>query len=413
MTDRGRTVNGIAAGRRNHGLLRDAAATNRLAVRSAGGAGWRVSDTMEIARRWSGYVCPDCRFVFRVPRDHDGKGIVCPSCRRLLKIPAAADQTLPLMAPLRRLTVEETAGDGEPKTLKKRRRGRKTSSSGDHAWEHLSKTPRGGDRGKMRLMLFGGAVLFSLIVAGVVFFLNHGENSRSAVVAAAPVVAVAKSAELSVVERSEASLLAEAEPLTRKFLEATSVDELLPLVREPAVAELRMRAFYPDGKIAAPGLSQFNPTGTPASRGEWFSIAVRTRDQEEKSIAFMKTPEGMKIDWESWVGWSAVSWEEFRSSKPVIPQVFRVSVSTVDYYNFGFSDDTKWRSYRLTSTDREHSLYGYLERGSMLEQRLQPETNASEVAMMLSLKFPAGATADSQVMIEGIVADGWVEGDTP
>ena len=78
---------------------------------------------MESARRWSGYVCPDCRFVFRVPRDHDGKGIVCPSCRRLMKIPTAADATPPLLASLRRMAAEEPVAEDELRPLKKRRRG--------------------------------------------------------------------------------------------------------------------------------------------------------------------------------------------------------------------------------------------------------------------------------------------------
>ena len=63
-----------------------------------------MPDTMESARRWSGYVCPDCRFVFRVPRDHDGKGIVCPSCRRMLKIPTALDVAPPLLTLQNRCT---------------------------------------------------------------------------------------------------------------------------------------------------------------------------------------------------------------------------------------------------------------------------------------------------------------------
>ena len=67
-----------------------------LQMATGKGQGWGVSETMESASRWSGYVCPDCRFVFRVPRDHDGKGIICPSCRRMLRIPTSADETAAL-----------------------------------------------------------------------------------------------------------------------------------------------------------------------------------------------------------------------------------------------------------------------------------------------------------------------------
>ena len=53
----------------------------------------------------------------------------------------------------------------------------------------------------------------------------------------------------------------------------------------------------------------------------------------------MDTPQGLKVDWESWAGWSEISWEKFLSMKPVSEHVFRVTLSAVDYYNFGFADE--------------------------------------------------------------------------
>ncbi|MES2440611.1 MAG: hypothetical protein V4584_16205 [Verrucomicrobiota bacterium] len=212
-----------------------------------------------------------------------------------------------------------------------------------------------------------------------------------------------------VIQRGEASLLAEAEPLARQFLEAKTVADLLPLVRHPEVTEARMRDFYPNGGITPPGLAGFNTSEGLSIRGKIVSLSVRTRDQDERPIAFIDTPQGLKIDWESWVGWSEISWEKFLSSKPEAGHVFRVTLSPVDYYNFGYSDESKWQSYRLISPDGENSVYGYVEKGTVLEQRIRPDAETKNVALMLSLKFPADATSSSQVEIERIVADGWVE----
>ena len=334
-----------------------------------------------------------------------------------MRIPTAADVPPPLLAPLRRMAVEEPAADGEPRILKKRRRGKKASGTGNHAWEQNSHGSHSGrsEKRQMRLMLAGGVALFLLIVGGVVFSMNRGEKAlaRSAAPLAVPAVASPKEA-APLLERSEASLLAASEPLVKKFLEATTVDDLLPLVRNPPVAEARMRAFYPAGKVKAPGLSQFNSSGGLSIREKFVSLSVVTRDHEEKALALIETPQGLKIDWESWVGWSDISWEKFLATKPVTGHVFRVTVSAVEYYNFGFADESKWRSYRLVSPDGETSLYGYVERGSVLEQRIHLDGETKSLAMMLSLKFPEGATTGSQVVIERLVADGWVdEGDAP
>src|SRR6478672_5978907 len=101
------------------------------------GQGRGVSEMMESARRWSGFVCPDCRFVFRVPRDHDGKGIVCPSCRRILRIPTAGDTPGPLTATLRRVPADEGPNAGLIQKTRKRHRGKKNADA-NLEWERYS-----------------------------------------------------------------------------------------------------------------------------------------------------------------------------------------------------------------------------------------------------------------------------------
>ena len=263
----------------------------------------------------------------------------------------------------------------------------------------------------MLLMLIVGMMVLVVIVGGVMFSLNPAKKPAPqplplAVATPAPTVP-------PVAARSEAELAAAAKPLVRKFLEATTVEALLPLVRDPAVAEERMRAFYPDGKVEAPGLSQFDSSRELALIGNFLIFTVSTRDHEEQAMALIDTAQGWKVDWESWVGWSAMPWETFFSAKPTSGQVFRVMLSPVDYYNFTFADETQWQSFRLESPDQKHSIYGYVPRGSMLEQQISPDADTKNVPLMLALKFPPGATSDSQVEIERFVTDGWVEKESP
>lgn len=338
----------------------------------------------------------------------------------MLRIPSAGDTPSPLVVPLRRTGTEEAGAAEEPQVLKKRRRGKKHGSSENHSWETQAKSSRSsrGENRRMRLMLIGGAILLVLIVAGVAVSMKSGSASKPAVAAVATPPAGGKSAgapvAASVLTRSQASLVAEAEPLARKFLEAKTVDELLPLVRNPDVAGARIRTSHPDGKVTSPGLSAFNTKGAVSVRGRTVSLFVRTKDLDDKEMAFVDSPQGLKIDWESWTAWSELSWEKFLSSKPTTGHVFRVTLSPVDYYNFGFADESKWQSYRLLSPDGENSVYGYTEKGTVLEQRIRLDADTKSAPLMLSLKFPAGATSDSQVEIDRFVADGWVEdADSP
>jgi hypothetical protein len=325
------------------------------------------------------------------------------------------------MIPSPRMAVDEEGAEAGTQVLKKRRRGRRLDSSDNHSWEgqpnsHLVDLR---ESSQMRRLLIGGAGLFAMIAGGIFFSMKAGKAEEQSPVFSqknlpVPVTVaetVAKAADPVVSGRSEASFLTEAEPLTRKFLEATTVAELLPLIRHPEVTEPRVRGVYPSGKIKALGMSKFNSASGISVRDSLTSLMVRTLDHEEKPLAFIETPKGLKIDWESWVGWSAMSWEKFLSSKPRSAQVFRVTLSAINYYNFEFSDDSKWHSFRLTSPDQEHSLYGYVERGSPLDQKICPTESATVVTLMLALKFPSEVVSNSQVEIESLVAEGWVEDD--
>jgi hypothetical protein len=368
---------------------------------------------MENARRWSGYVCPDCRFVFRVPRDHDGKGVVCPSCRRLLKIPTAQETPPPLMARQRQTLPVAGSSDGSLPPLVKRRRRKKVEK--DHSWEHEAGSARSkrAEKRQMNLMLLGGATLFALIVGWVLVSMNAGPkaggSSGPASASAAP-AAVLESGDPPQTAAGDKEALAEAEALAKIFLNATAVEEILPLVRDPLVAEPRIRKFHADGKIDPSGISSFNVDGGGWSLGKVASIMIRTRDHEDRTLSFVKTPEGLKIDWESWVGWSEMPWEEFLSSKPGTPHLFRVRLSAVEYYNFEFGDDSKWQSFRLESPDKEHAIYGYAPKASVLAAKLRPMEGSKPSSLMLTLKFPQVSSSSTQVEIEDLIGEGWVEG---
>ncbi len=329
----------------------------------------------------------------------------------MLKIPGPGDTPPPLMAPLRRAVPGDSAPEG---MVKKRRRGRKHNSE-DQSWESQPKPRRSSRHEKRQMILFliGGALLLALTLGGGAVLMKVKQRNSTPAQgdsAATSAETTAPAPVASAPEKSDPQLLAEAEPVVRKFMEASTVDQLVPLVRHPVIAEARMRDFYPDGKVIAPGLAKFDATNGVSRLGRVMSVRVLTAKFETREMAFFDTPEGVKIDWESWVGWSEMPWDKFRAAKPETPRVFRVILSPVAYYNFGFKDDSKWQSYRLISPDGDHSIYGYVEKRSELGEKIRPDPDVKKISMTLSLKFPPDAATDNQVEIVGFVADGWVEG---
>jgi hypothetical protein len=366
----------------------------------------------------------------------------------LLRIPGVGDVPPPLLAGFKRLTVpggpkrsgesgpghpagaNGTGGDGgdegrvrlAEKHKVRKRRSASASAAGPHqsSWEHGTSGVdrfRSLDAVRMSWMLGGGALLFGLVVGGIVLALKSVPTSET--IASGVAVPAAKapagqgapvSAGQAVTKRSDASILVESEALAKEFLNARTIAEMLPVVRNPERAQARMQREYPEGTIDPPGMTEFN-SGKGLLVFDWGAVVtVRTGRFEVRQLNLVNTPAGLRVDWESWVGWTEMSWPEFLATKPTTAQAFRVIVKKVDYYNFDFADDTKWRSFRLESRKGEQTLYGYVARGSDLDGVIQIDPELKKSAMILKVRFPAGASASSnQVLIEEVVHDSWVE----
>ena len=358
-------------------------------------------------------MCPDCRFVFRVPRDHDGTGLVCPCCRRLLKLPAPGEALPPLVletpAPAQSAETEPPPG-----TVAVRRRHRGNKVAGP-AWEQESRKQRSKH---LNHWIVAGVADIIIGVAAVTATILH---QRPAVADAIPGTQPVPDAPTVVQptlpppkagrieEFNAAEFQKTAETMARSFLAAKDISEVLPLIRHPEISAPRLKQVWPDGHLQSPGLEVFAENGEIGFLSGTATVSVRTSDFQSRLLRFVKTDSGWKIDWESWADWSEVSWADFVAKKPVTPQRFRVRASVSAYYNFNFSDENKWRCYLLQSVDGEHQVYGYAETGSAQNDRMRLNGDLHDSPMMLDIHFPADSGSANQVLIDRIVADDWVE----
>lgn len=346
----------------------------------------------------------------------------------MLRIPGEGDVTAPLMAPLQKIGFAE--GDdaqGEKRTRSNRRKKAKEAEMPN--WEASAGKWRSERKGKARRSFGVVATWLGMLGATaavvVVFVRTSGADPVTAApddpagqdqfddLVREPLMLQDESQEEpvelpKVMKRSEAGFLKEAEPIARQFLGAEKIDQLLPVVRDSERVTPKIVAHYRDGKIPVIKMEKFNSSGKVSYKDSFAAVSVLTEDYENKQLAFVDGPDGLKVDWESWVGWSEMPWEVFMKEKPVEPKLFRVKLRWVDYYNFGFSDENEWRSYRLSSPDGEHMLYGYVARNSLLDQRLRPPEQGATVAATVKLRYRENEQSPQQVVIEEHVADGWV-----
>ncbi len=207
------------------------------------------------------------------------------------------------------------------------------------------------------------------------------------------------------------SMMLEIEEVVKAFLDAPTPAELLRHVRDPEQTAPRLEAWLAGKPYAAPGFREIidDSANFVEEDGSMVTVQVRTGDFGVREIVLLGKAGSLKVDWESWAGWSEMSWEEFQAKRPTEPKWFRVTLSRVDYYNFSFKDEKEWVSYRLDSPDDSASLYGYVPTASQLDERIRPIEAGGEVKLLLRLKYPPGALSGNQVLIDSVSGREWVE----
>lgn len=345
-----------------------------------------MPETLTTARRWNSFVCPGCRFVFRVPQDHDGRGVVCPACRVMLRLPGPGDELVPLVIP------PSAAPEPVPEI----------------EVDEVEEAPATGGGGDWKFI--ASLVVPALLLLGCFawWMMPEPEVARPS-----PVAEIPPSALPIQPEPAATTLILRLEEAVRSFLMAPTAEDALRHVRNPEQTRPKLEAWLAGRPYVAPGFHELlaETVSTTSGAGEQITAQVRTRDFELREIVLVESDGGLRVDWESWVGWSEMPWADFEREKPEEPKWFRVILSQVDYYNFAFKNDSEWSSYRLDAPDGTASLYGYVPRAGELDQRIRPVDEGSSVKLLLRLRYPSGALSGNQVLIEEVAGQQWVAPD--
>lgn len=229
----------------------------------------------------------------------------------------------------------------------------------------------------------------------------------------------------------EAAEVVEARSLLENYLKAASWRERLPFAYQQERAEERMRDFYEQRGQSEPVPGRFLGAGT-LSAGESKVLNLRfacaSRPEFGLRANFHRGSGGkLLLDWESWVTWSEMPWDELKKERPQKQTLLRAVASESDYYNFEFSENWRWLAVKLRSPDGLHSLTGYVRRdthlgiavanliGVPLPHKFPEETplpalarSGSKALVTVRVVYPDDARTDHCVRIVDLMADRWV-----
>lgn len=350
--------------------------------------------------------------VFSLAPDLGGNGVTCPGCEHLLTIPSSADKVSELGV--------SRAKYSKPKVKEQSRdivKHHRPLSQGEHH-EWADEQSDYGDKA-MKIMI--PIALFSLLlIGGLAYLLLSDSNEAPRAVADVDSVVVEdtdigekaeggeEEEEVYIYNSKNDEQVDQLEEFLTGLFAAKTVDEMLPYVRPTDNIREKLVKFYKGETLnQSPFKSLGQAMNTPEFPG-FLTVSCQTQDYSNHVGVLKYTKDEIKLDWESFVAYSEMTWAELAEKKPTEKVRVRVTAKRAYYYNNEFTDESKWQAVSLISPNEQNPIYGYLEKNSATEQRLFNFELSDNRKVILDVYFPQDAMKGDQVFIDNVVEQGWV-----
>lgn len=409
---------------------------------------------------WRVFTCPKCGGLVKTARNVKAARVACPSCRHSIelappssdaaepsqnKVPVArsfnpnpnklrgeAKESWEAKTPeLRQIDFKEKLGKTidhiipvDPNAAPKRRLKvfhRNEQRDGNLlSWDENG-SPSGPLGKRLKQILFRIRWVLVMICLALISGITYKiiKMSQTDLAATDVVPAPLRPLELTSADKFEitnrAAILEDINPVLVQFLGSKSPEEMKPLVREPERVIPLMDQFYKEQKPFTPATYRSLPK-EENTRVEKHFIGVKMEDADFQSfvVTLEKTPKGYLVDWESFVNHGGMTVSQLRTTRPTTPVTMRCILSLDQYYNYDFSDEKLYQSYKIKFKDSEETLSGYVPRLSPVHEKIM-SSQLSETTLhcVIKLKFPENSANDRQVEITEFLQSGWVFREMP
>ena len=285
-------------------------------------------------------------------------------------------------------------------------------------WDSNRKSSEGDATLRRKLSTIGIAVVSALFLGLIVYGVARSLKEKETVerVVEKPPEEVARESltelERDAMDKSKEIFAAAGEAI-EKFLNAENFTERLEFVRDPERVKPLMEEFYAHNMDSA---FKFRPpeNGWIMHPFETFLLAnVESEDFRRHAVAVERQESGeFLVDWESFVGYCEIPWDQISERKSQEPFLIRAKASIGQYYNYGYTD-SEWACIELKDADSQHTIYGYVEFSDTVLDDLKASMSLrGQVHITLEIAHPGEGKADNQFLIKKVIAKGWVYSET-
>ncbi len=397
---------------------------------------------MEAAKKetgiaWKPFQCPACYGVFRVQRLNAGRVGQCPLCKMKLLIPgelvkspspvkADLAKVQPFVAKEAVILTPEEAEEGHWDDGENQQKRRHFSNSQKQAKLDWEEAPGEKLVKSLPLAHIIGAILALLFLGGgAILYLKHfSENPEADIVSEEDsfksreeMIAFNESLALDTSNIETTELINQYEDVYRKFdlakltqavksfLSAETEEEKVKFCIGRENELPKILDFYQSRQYQPEGFNEIQ-LQEMWHQGQYVQFRVVTGDFSVRVMTAALVEDEYLIHWQSWVGYNKVSVESMMKLKPTQPFEVRATLIRANYYNYRFSDDEKWESYKLLFELSDTEIWGYVDRSSKYFRELS-ESGVSKGIFEIS--YPEKGARKDQVIIKKLIAPSWLK----
>lgn len=198
--------------------------------------------------------------------------------------------------------------------------------------------------------------------------------------------------------------------VARKFMAAGDVDAMLPWIRggeplRPVVADF-LRARAP-----VAGAEERLQQMPPVVEGDlaYQSFGFVGSGGEGRIVAVVPTADGPKVDFKAYAEWSDVPFADLLAGKVTEAREVRLMLRPSSYYNYRFSDQSRFAAFDASAGSGGATVTLYAERGSPAGERLGGAMARLGLhPATLELRALEGSEKHAQFLITRLLALGYV-----
>lgn len=198
------------------------------------------------------------------------------------------------------------------------------------------------------------------------------------------------------------------EDVAMRFIDATTVEERLPWVRDSEEVGPLMQEFFLRGAGAKEkilGTDSMYPVSTETMLYHCFQ--VRLEGGGSRLLCVPMIDNRACVDFKSYARYGSETWGDLLSGKKSEAKEVRVFVAFDTAYLNDYTDEKKWLSLTASSPDFEHPLYFYVERESLAGKQLSEIPKRVAQRVTLGIRSVNNGHEKKQFEISQLHCIGW------